>query len=307
MQLPQIPTGPAAPVAWDPDDHIWQVVATGTTFPLLAPDGSAAAPPYSFASNPAQGMYHNPAGPYIGISKAGADVIQFFAGQIRAVSNLVFSPDATYNIGGSVSTLRPNNIYVANQLNSGNYVIVGSNTGFAGILRILGPDTNTLGYAPLFQWGIDRFAYDGNYGLFLTDLNVGSNSVILGVKGGSTSGYSRFTVFGSSDVLNSQYMMLTSSGEIATRFIGASSQPNLTFRVGNSQMMVLAPTAVSIGPSLPFTLASFGGSPASLLSGSGVPSAANGTNGDYYFRYDTPAVANQRLYVKSAGAWVAIL
>lgn len=44
-----------------------------------------------------------------------------------------------------------------------------------------------------------------------------------------------------------------------------------------------------------------------LFQGSGVPNNANGSNGDYYFRTDTPAVANQRLYVKSAGAWVGIL
>jgi hypothetical protein len=39
--------------------------------------------------------------------------------------------------------------------------------------------------------------------------------------------------------------------------------------------------------------------------GSGVPSGGN--NGDVYFRTDTPGTANQRLYVKSAGAWVGIL
>jgi hypothetical protein len=43
-----------------------------------------------------------------------------------------------------------------------------------------------------------------------------------------------------------------------------------------------------------------------MYAGTGVPSNANGANGDFYFRGDTPGVANQRLYIKSAGAWVAL-
>lgn len=44
-----------------------------------------------------------------------------------------------------------------------------------------------------------------------------------------------------------------------------------------------------------------------IFCGSGVPAAALGVNGSFYFRFDTPGTANQRLYVKSAGAWVGIL
>lgn len=44
-----------------------------------------------------------------------------------------------------------------------------------------------------------------------------------------------------------------------------------------------------------------------LYAGTGVPSNSHGVNGDYYFRGDTPGTANQRIYVKSAGAWVGIL
>jgi hypothetical protein len=42
-------------------------------------------------------------------------------------------------------------------------------------------------------------------------------------------------------------------------------------------------------------------------SGSGVPSAGIGANGDYYFRSDTPSTASQRIYVKASGAWTGIL
>lgn len=44
-----------------------------------------------------------------------------------------------------------------------------------------------------------------------------------------------------------------------------------------------------------------------LWQGTGVPNNANGSNGDFYLRGDTPGTANQRLYVKSAGAWVGIV
>lgn len=44
-----------------------------------------------------------------------------------------------------------------------------------------------------------------------------------------------------------------------------------------------------------------------LFTGSGAPNNLRGQNGDYYFRTDTPGTVNQRLYVRSAGAWVALL
>lgn len=59
----------------------------------------------------------------------------------------------------------------------------------------------------------------------------------------------------------------------------------------------------TIGLSTPAGAAQSG----SIYQGSGAPSNANGNNGDFYFRTDTPGTANQRIYVKSAGAWVGIL
>jgi hypothetical protein len=44
-----------------------------------------------------------------------------------------------------------------------------------------------------------------------------------------------------------------------------------------------------------------------LFAGSGAPNNANGANGDFYLRSDTPGTANQRLYVRSAGVWVGIV
>lgn len=44
-----------------------------------------------------------------------------------------------------------------------------------------------------------------------------------------------------------------------------------------------------------------------IRSGSTVPNNAVGVDGDYYFRTDTPSVANQRIYVRSAGVYVGIV
>lgn len=44
-----------------------------------------------------------------------------------------------------------------------------------------------------------------------------------------------------------------------------------------------------------------------ITGGTGAPAGALGSNGDFYFRGDTPGVANQRIYVKSAGVWVGIV
>lgn len=41
--------------------------------------------------------------------------------------------------------------------------------------------------------------------------------------------------------------------------------------------------------------------------GSGAPSNTMGINGDTYHRTDTPGTANQRMYVKNAGAWAGVV
>lgn len=44
-----------------------------------------------------------------------------------------------------------------------------------------------------------------------------------------------------------------------------------------------------------------------IWAGTGAPSDAFGANGHVYFRGDTPATANQRVYIKNGGAWLGIL
>jgi len=48
-------------------------------------------------------------------------------------------------------------------------------------------------------------------------------------------------------------------------------------------------------------------SPNGIYGGTGAPSAALGADGDFYFRSGTPGTANQRIYIRSAGAWVGIV
>ncbi|MHB8529198.1 MAG: hypothetical protein ACYC8V_06765, partial [Caulobacteraceae bacterium] len=44
-----------------------------------------------------------------------------------------------------------------------------------------------------------------------------------------------------------------------------------------------------------------------LWAGIGAPNNTYGANGDFYFRSDTPGTANQRIYVRNAGAWTGII
>lgn len=63
----------------------------------------------------------------------------------------------------------------------------------------------------------------------------------------------------------------------------------------------------TLGPIFPGKDDGTGQLTAGIMAGAGAPNNANGLNGYYYFRSDTPGTANQRLYVRSAGAWVGIL
>lgn len=63
--------------------------------------------------------------------------------------------------------------------------------------------------------------------------------------------------------------------------------------------------SVNVGSGLKFTNNNVRAS--TLWSGNGVPSSSLGSNGDFYFRSDTPSASNQRLYVKASNSWTGIL
>jgi hypothetical protein len=64
---------------------------------------------------------------------------------------------------------------------------------------------------------------------------------------------------------------------------------------------------LAVGGIFPGNQASLGGG-SGLWSGVGVPSSSLGSAGDFYFRKDTPSVANQRIYVNlGVGVWSGII
>jgi hypothetical protein len=90
-----------------------------------------------------------------------------------------------------------------------------------------------------------------------------------------------------------------------TRSVGRGGDP---LAGDSSQVLYLSPnglvqTANGVSPSTDAGAAQIG----RIFQGSGAPSDANGNDGDFYFRTDTPATANQRMYVKAGGAWLGIL
>lgn len=83
---------------------------------------------------------------------------------------------------------------------------------------------------------------------------------------------------------------------------GGASPLDTTFTWAGSQTWQASQNINAVGSLGCGNGAAIGGH---LWSGSGVPAAGLGANGDYYFRTDTPGTVGQRIYVKSAGAWVA--
>jgi hypothetical protein len=63
--------------------------------------------------------------------------------------------------------------------------------------------------------------------------------------------------------------------------------------------------SVNVGNGLQFS--NHGVQAATLWSGNSAPSNSLGSNGNFYFRTDTPSTSNQRLYVKVSNSWVGIL
>src|SRR5262245_7612001 len=123
------------------------------------------------------------------------------------------------------------------------------------------------------------------------------------------------------DAIMAVQQALVGGGPAGTGLNGLSVTGNITLSGTNPTI-----TTGGGGPSVQFTpsdiiVSTYGGSNVrtgtgnglalqgalTLRAGSGAPAAGLGANGDFYFRSDTPATANQRIYVKSAGAWVGIV
>lgn len=91
--------------------------------------------------------------------------------------------------------------------------------------------------------------------------------------------------------MNGSYVVKTAGTYAGTR-------PGINFAVSGGGITVAAVDSNTTND-ITVTLTSV------IQVGSGAPSG--GSNGDFYFRTDTPGTSNQRLYVKSAGSWTGIL
>jgi len=120
----------------------------GTSFPLLAPDGTAAAPSYSFASDSTSGVFFDSGTPAVGVSAAGLEVVRFQnvagAPQILAADSLFTAP--VYSFASSPGTgifLEPAafGITVVNNEN-GNNLSVATFHDNAGTAQILAYGTS---------------------------------------------------------------------------------------------------------------------------------------------------------------------
>jgi len=99
------------------DGAAWQLVSGGggsVTWPLLAPDGSAAAPSYGFGSS-AAGLYSNG----LAVNIASGGVVRMAVGGTTVLYNgLQWGTDNTNDIGNNLSA-RPRNLYLGGNLDLG--------------------------------------------------------------------------------------------------------------------------------------------------------------------------------------------
>ena len=108
----------------------WQTPATGVTWPLLAPNGLASAPSYSFASTPNTGMF-SVSGSALALAVGGVQVLYAFAtgghpqlaiGGVGSANYLLSLqstvPSAALNIGSSLTSPSADGIYAGPTFNS---------------------------------------------------------------------------------------------------------------------------------------------------------------------------------------------
>lgn len=151
------------------------------------------------------------------------------------------------------------------------------------------------------RYGID-FADGGTYGIGAVRL---PNAVgIVARNAGNTADLNVVKL----DSSNAVVLGDTGSGGTAARVQnngGGYASLEVTSNASSSGILRFTNALQFIGggiqPATPAGAAQAG----SIYMGSGVPTGGN--NGDIYFRTDTPGTNLQRIYIKSAGAWVGIL
>lgn len=91
---------PAGYSSWDGTQNN---AAADANYPLLAPDGTVAAPSYSFAAAPGTGLYHSntesPEGPHLHVSINATEVIDLDAQALKLAVDFLPAVDNTHSLG----------------------------------------------------------------------------------------------------------------------------------------------------------------------------------------------------------------
>jgi Pectate lyase superfamily protein len=255
---------------------------------LVAPAGTVTAPAIAYSGDTSTGLFFNAGGDPFSLSFSSVGVAVWFTtinggSKFRMVSDMVFgwtSGDPTIQV-----------IDTALARDAGDTLAQRRGT-VPQAFRIYNTYTDASNYA--------RLAFNanaGNYQIASEQAGTGTAaSLTLSATGSAginfaTNGATRWSVQTTGHITaatdNTYDIGASGANRPRTGYFGTSVRNQAAFA-----------TNAGLQPN---TGASF------IYSATGAPAAATGNNGDFYFRFDTPGTANQRLYVRSAGAWVAIL
>lgn len=265
--------------------------------------------------------------------------------QINTTS-LISGPDNTLDIGANGAN-RPRNLYLGGNATLGGWIAGSSRnlmrqSGFGyspttyPVVQVGdGPSSVALGVSTLS--GVPGGNFRGQSELvvpndwWITQVNAGATDFLLGtlrLTNGVLSHYGPVqfspdnaydigasganrprTVYAATSVLTP--LVSTPSGSLSFGTAGL----NWTVQSGTGYLVPAANNAYDVGdysgnrPRLIMAGSAVipSATAGSLRGGTGVPSGAVGADGDFYFRTDTLTTANQRIYVRSSGAWIGIL
>lgn len=258
---------------------------------ILTQDGSATAPSYAFASSTSSGFY-NAAGGNLAYTKAGTvrTVFEYFNPGIQTTSIGFGAGPDIISSGVDTYLVRDAGGILAQRISTSpqNFRIYNTFTDLSNYERLeIGWSANVVHIYP-------SGAGTGSASRELQIGGNGNNTISL-VMGGTIRWYMEGTTGHLKAFADNTY-------DIGA---GGANRPRSIYCADFVQVGQRLLNATAFG------VTGFGIQPNSggsmLYSGAGVPSNAVGSNGDFFFRADTPATANQRLYIRAAGAWVAIL
>jgi hypothetical protein len=262
----------------------WLVEADGCNFSNCEGSGSDTCQAAIIASKfswVGGSIYANPAGNVVGMQLGQLSGNTPFSGQINQ------STGTTTYITCSYSLI--NTIFIECRSGAIDFENETNNTVIANIFQTAGTalkSNNYPAYADNIFWNVRGLTSDHSLNTTGQFSMQSSNSEAFVFRNGS--GQDVFGLDGNGGVLsmvNGAQMYGYSDGYITNTFSFNADGAGSFMTKGSMQV----------------------GGASTFFSGSGAPNNANGNDGDYYFRSGTPGTANQRIYVKSAGAWVGVV